>query len=193
MTEITIDEEFRLILPALDVQTYAWLENNILEHGCRDPLVLLNGILIDGHNRYEISMKHEIPFNTVEMEFDTRDDVLIWIISTQVSRRNLTPLQLSFFRGLHYNTDKSTRGGDRMTQTRAKVHSEPLLESTATRLAEQYNVSRSTIKRDAMIADAIGAIGRESPQAKMDILSGKTNISRKQLQELTTGSEDEIV
>ena len=51
MAEIIIDEEFNSLLPALDEQTYAMLEENLLENGCMNPLVLWNGILIDGHNR----------------------------------------------------------------------------------------------------------------------------------------------
>ena len=33
-TEIIIDEEFKRILPKLDEQTFAWLEENILEYRC---------------------------------------------------------------------------------------------------------------------------------------------------------------
>ena len=42
----------------------------------------------------------------MDKEFVLRDEALIWIISTQVARRNLTPIQLSYFRGVHYNADK---------------------------------------------------------------------------------------
>ena len=192
MQEIIIDDEFRLLLPPLDKVTYAWLEENILTHGCREPLVLWNGILIDGYNRYEISTKHDIPFNTVAMEFDSRDNVLIWIVSTQVARRNLTPFQLSYYRGLHYNADKrvlKNEGGRNQFSERneVKVQKEPkpLDNSTATRLAAQYNVSRSTIKRDSQLADAISAIGITSPAAKRDILAGKARVSRKKLCELS--------
>jgi len=37
MTELIIDQEFKMFLPALDPITYAWLEENILEHGCMQP------------------------------------------------------------------------------------------------------------------------------------------------------------
>ena len=195
MQEIIIDEEFKNLLPPLDATTHAWLEENILQHGCREPLVLWEGILIDGHNRYEISRKHGIPFNTVNMEFDSRDDVMIWIISTQVSRRNLSPTQLSFFRGLHYITDKRARGGNRFTQSKPKYHSDTLNElgDTAARLAEEYNVSPITIKRDAQAAAGILAIGEASPEAKRDILAERTRISRKRLRELSAGPEDDII
>ena len=144
MDKIIIDEEFKLLLPALDKTTYAWLEENILQYGCREPLVLWNGVLIDGHNRYEICAKHEIPFNTVDMEFDSRDAVLIWIISTQVARRNLTPMQMSFYRGLHYITDKKiiTNESGRNRFSDVIRHNDGQLKkfSTASRLAEEYNV-----------------------------------------------------
>jgi len=194
--EIIIDEEFKLILPALDEQTYAWLEENILEYGCREPLVLWNGTLIDGHNRYEILMKHERPFNTVNMEFDSRDDVLIWIISTQISRRNLNPLQLSYYRGLHYSADKrvvtNPAGKNQYNVVVPQNEEQPRMQSTVSRLAELYKVSRSTIERDAQIANAINSIGKTSPDIKTDILSGKTRISRRKLQELSSGTEDDI-
>jgi len=57
MQEIMIDEQFKRILPAFDEQTYAWLEENLLDYGCLQPLVLLGNILIDGHNRFEIIKK----------------------------------------------------------------------------------------------------------------------------------------
>jgi len=193
MQDLIVDEEFRFLLPILDKNTYALLEENILENGIRDPIVIWENIIIDGHNRYEVAMKHNIPFNTVSKEFDSRDDVVIWIISTQVSRRNLTPIQLSYYRGLHYKTDKNSRGdSSRFVPEHPKAQNGPLGGSTANRLAKQYRVSRNTIKRDSQVAEAIDSIGKKSPEAKREILSGAIGITKKQLNELLAGSEDEI-
>ena len=65
-------------------------------------------------------------------------------------------------------------------------------ESTAARLAKQYNVSNITIKRDSRIAEAINAIGEKSPEAKRNILSGKVGITRKQLNEILKAESDDI-
>jgi len=194
MREVIIDEEFRVLLPSLDGETFRLLEESILQHGCRDPLVLWNDILIDGYNRYKICSHHNIPFNTVDMEFDSRDEVLIWIISNQVSRRNLTPIQLSHFRGLHYNAEKKIQGTyDRGSQEIKKSQNETFhFGSTANRLAEQYNVSRNTIIRNASLAEAISIIGEASPEAKRKILDGEVQISKKTLEALSGASEEEI-
>jgi len=193
MRELIIDEEFRFLLPALDKNTYAHLEENLLENGIRDPIVVWEDIIIDGHNRYSIAMKHEIPFNIVSKEFRNRSEAIIWIISTQVSRRNLTPIQLSYFRGLHYNADRMSHGdSSRFTEDYPSSQNENLGGSTITRLSKQYNVSRSTISRDSQVANAIDEIGRTSPEAKMNILSGAASITRKQLNELRNGSGDAL-
>jgi len=193
LQDIIIDEEFKRLLPPLDEQTYLSLEQSILDYGCMNPLVLWNNILIDGHNRYGILVKHGLPFNTVSMEFDSRDEVLIWIISTQVSRRNLTTMQLTFFRGLHYNTDKRLRGdASKFVKKVPEGQNDPLDGSTANRLSEQYKVSPKTIKRDGEIAEVIAAIGRVSHEAKREILSGEARISRKQLRDMDYGSKDEL-
>ena len=192
LQDIIIDEEFKQLLPPLDGKTFLSLEQSILDYGCMNPLVLWNGILIDGYNRYDILKKHDLPFNTTSLEFGSRDEVLIWIISTQVSRRNLTTMQLTYFRGLHYNTEKKLHGGDRRSQDISSAQNEHLIEKTATRLSKQYKVAPVTIRRDGEIANVITAIGQTSPDAKRDILSGETRISRRQLREMTDSSDDNI-
>lgn len=49
-------------LNPLAPEEYAQLEANI--EGCRDPLVVWDGTLIDGHNRFEICSKLGLPFKT---------------------------------------------------------------------------------------------------------------------------------
>jgi len=68
MQEFIIDEKFKRILPKLDEIAYNDLERDILAHGCLMPLVLWNGILIDGYHRYEILTKHDLPFNTMAIK-----------------------------------------------------------------------------------------------------------------------------
>ena len=196
MEEIIIDEEFRILLPTLDAETFRLLEENILQHGCRDPLVLWNGILIDGYNRYKICSHHNVPFTTVTMEFDSREEVLIWIISNQVSRRNLTPMQLSHFRGLHYQAEKKIQGKNNQFAQESEKGQNVLFHShsgsTSNRLGKQYRVTGRTIRRDAKLAKALSSIGEVSSEAKRKILSGEVHISKNRLEELSSADPNEI-
>ena len=192
MQEIKLDKDFQFLLPVLYEETFAGMEENLLENGVRDALVLWGNVLIDGYNRYTIAKKHGLEFKTVSLEFGSREEVKMWIIKNQVRRRNLTQLQLSYFRGLHYNSEKQLRGGDRVSQEKAKAQSEPLLGSTANRLAGEYNVSRNTIKRDANLATALVKLGEVSPDAKWSILNGETKITKGKLKELASGADEYI-
>ena len=194
MPKIIIDEEFKALLPALDKDTFALLEENLLQNGCRDSIVLWGDILIDGHNRYEICSKHGIEYNTISRDFASREEALIWIISTQVSRRNLNPMQLSHFRGLHYIADKKIQGSYQQNQQKRQddVFASARQGSTSQRLAKQYRVSSRTIDRDAKTAAAIEAIGKTSETAKKMILSGEVAIDRLKLRELSECPREEI-
>ena len=199
MQNIIIDEEFRSLLPALDDETYKSLEADLIQNGCRDALVVWNGVLIDGYNRYEICTEHNIGFVTIDKEFASREEVLIWIISNQVSRRNLTPIQLSYFRGLHYRAQKKITANERgknqysgAGEVESQNATQPKNPSTARFLAGQYKVSRDTILRDSKVAEAIDALGEMSPDAKKMILSGEAKLDKKELAELCSKSKEDI-
>lgn len=84
-----IDNEFKSLIPALTEDERQGLEASLKAEGCRDALVLWGDILIDGHNRYEICTQYGIPYKTVQKDFDSREDVIQWIILNQFGRRNL--------------------------------------------------------------------------------------------------------
>ena len=84
-----IDNEFKTLIPPLTADEKQGLEKSLINEGCRDALVLWGDILVDGHNRYEICTRHNIPYKTIQREFASRQDVIKWIILNQFGRRNL--------------------------------------------------------------------------------------------------------
>ena len=88
---IQINPELKALIPPLAQEEYAQLEKNIIADGCREPLVVWNQTLVDGHNRYEICEKHGIEYETIEIKFASMEEVRIWMRVNQMGRRNLTP------------------------------------------------------------------------------------------------------
>lgn len=92
---IIIDKEFQSLLPPLSPEELQQLEENCVKDGIRDALIVWkqpdgNDILIDGHNRWNISVKHGgIPFRIKQMEFPDRDTAKLWVFQNQLGRRNL--------------------------------------------------------------------------------------------------------
>jgi len=86
-----IDQEFKSLIPPLSPEEREQLEQNILEaRKCYDPLVLWEGIILDGHNRFSICAKHGIEFQIEEIMLDSREAAKAWILDNQLSRRNLS-------------------------------------------------------------------------------------------------------
>lgn len=160
-------------LVPLKPEEYAQLEKNILEFGCRDPLVLWEGVLIDGHNRNSICTKHKLPYRIVNMEFDNLDAVLEWVEDNQLGRRNLTIEQFRLLIGRKYNRLKLKQGGDRGNQyTVAKGQNDPL-PTTAEAIATEHGVSEKTVKRAAAQA---AQLDQGTPELQAAVMQGKAKL-----------------
>ena len=91
--ELTVDPEFRDLIPPLNEEELKLLEASIVADGCESPLIVWNGVIVDGHNRYAICRKREISFSTQEKNFSSRDDAMLWMLRNQLGRRNLNSYQ----------------------------------------------------------------------------------------------------
>ena len=192
--KIHIDPELKAFIPPLKEDEIYQLEQNILDEGVRDPLVVWEvdgkNILIDGHNRYGIIQKHSIEDYKLERRsFSGKDAVKDWMINLQLGRRNLTKEQTSYLRGMQYNREKK-RVIDNVKLPKAQ--NEPLEEktNTAERIAEQHKVSRETIKRDSNYARGIELIGDSEPVLKQEILSGVSKMKKSDIQAVGAGKKN---
>ena len=86
---LVVDEEFAALIPPMSTDEFEELERSILAEGCRDPIVVWRGVIVDGHTRYRICQAHHLPFTGKEMEFSDRDEAKAWIIGNQLGRRNI--------------------------------------------------------------------------------------------------------
>lgn len=82
-----IDPEFRLLSVPLSLEEENRLENSLLREGCREPIVVWHGCILDGHKRYEICSYEEMDYKTVEMNFVSREDAIIWICKKRVKEQ----------------------------------------------------------------------------------------------------------
>ena len=90
------DPDLEALLPAVSPETHQELESQLLTDGRpRDPIYVWKGrgIIVDGHRRHAICARYGLPFDTVEIDFPSKDDAKLWMLRLQRSRRNLTPHQ----------------------------------------------------------------------------------------------------
>lgn len=178
---IVIDKEFQSLIPALTTDEYRGLEESILSEGCRDALVLWGDTLIDGHNRYSICKKHDIPFKTIQREFTDRNTAIEWIILNQFGRRNLPAherarlalLLKPFFS--EKAKEKQCSGVNQYTKSLPQKSAEPsksIENETREKLAKVAGVSHDTIaKVERIEEDAPAPVVQASRKGEISVNS----------------------
>jgi len=173
---IEIKEEFKKLIPALTAEEFKQLEENILKDGIRDPLVLWNRYLIDGHNRYQIAFKHGLEYKTIDKEFKDESEVKEWMINNQFGRRNLSNYQRSVL-ALELESVFSQRAKEQQIEGgKNKVvqisEQAPMERKAITQIAKVANVSHDTIAKVKLIQ------AQATPEVKAQLSTGEVSINQ---------------
>ena len=199
--KLKIDREFKNLIRPLSPKEYEQLEANIIADGCRDHIVTWNGYIIDGHNRYEICRKHGIVFQIREMQFDSRDEVVVWICANQLGRRNITDETRKYLIGMQYETEKiinKKRNEEGKNQYTEQLNTDESTQQhytgvrTAKRIAEENHISNGTVQKYGIYARAIENIEKKCPELVPKILSGRYKVSHKNICELAKRTPEEL-
>lgn len=192
-----IDKEFQSLIPPLTAEEYAGLEESILSEGCRDALVMWGDTLIDGHNRYEICTKHNIPFKTVTKDFASREDVKLWMIGNQLARRNINNYARTTLECLSDEilaTRKAAKekqaeyhGNQYEHRTLGEITQSPKpVIDTKKEIARRANVGEQTASRvmtinksiDAAIANNGTVAGQKPEELKRQLMNGDITVNK---------------
>ena len=154
--KIKIEDEFKDLLSPLTEDEYNQLEQEIMNKGCIYPLVLWNGILVDGHHRYKICKEHNIQFETRQLDVDSREDVICWIINNQFGRRNLNVFQRVEIVHKHEKTVKAQAKARQGTRTDLHGNIPPKSAGSDSRdeLAKMAGVGHSTYENAVKVLES---------------------------------------
>ncbi len=193
---LQIDPEFENLLPALTAEESAALEASIEAEGCRDALIAWGDTLVDGHNRYKICNRRGFAYNVRQMEFDSREDVIIWICDNQNARRNITENDKTYLLGRRYEAEKkkarNPTGRNQYSEDCPQSGDIPITTNrTAERIASELGVGKNTVLRAGNFAKAVDTLAAESPTIKRKILSGEVKQARTAIVEIAAKPEAE--
>lgn len=199
--QLKIDPDFRDIICPMTQAERLQLEDNILADGCREPLIVWNGTIIDGHNRYEICHRHKIPFAIRELQFDCKEAAIAWICANQLGRRNLTEETRKFLIGMQYESEKvansmrNAQGINQYTEIETPRHSKTgsIRHITALRVAEEHALSHATVQKYGAFTRAVSEIQKKAPDIAANILSGRYKISHQNVVILSQMSPENML
>ncbi|MFP4095453.1 MAG: ParB N-terminal domain-containing protein [Cyclobacteriaceae bacterium] len=187
--QIRIDPELESLIPPLSQEEIDNLEKSLIQEGCREPLIVWQHrddeyLLVDGHNRYRLCTRNEIHFKIKLLKFNDRLEVKNWMLNNQMSRRNLSPMQMSYLRGLRYENEKLNQGRnwDKMSQ----------LKRTSEVVADEYGVAEKTVRRDAKFALGINRLTAQDQSLRWSLLNGQIHAKKNTISELADKEDDFI-
>jgi len=183
MKELKTDPELKNLLPPLTDDEYSRLEKSILENGFdrNFPIMEWHGYIADGHNRYSICKKHKIEPVIGTLAYDTKEEVMEWMLDIQLGRRNLSPIQriavAERYRPIYEKQAKENQGtrNDLKNNITVNLPQSPKKQkrnpTTDKKLSDIATVSEKTYQIGAKV------LRSDNEDVKQRVLSGETSIS----------------
>jgi 16S rRNA G966 N2-methylase RsmD len=164
-----IDKEFAAMIPALSHEERRQLEENLIEYGgAREPLVVWDdgedGILLDGHNRYEICTRLDLPYEIDELTFESRSHAEEWIILNQFGRRNLSA---------YVRTQLALRLEETIA-ARAKANQKKSGGAVPQKSAEPVETRKEVAKRASVSHDTVAKVKKINASEKAGKVDAET-------------------
>jgi flagellar biosynthesis/type III secretory pathway chaperone len=151
--------------PRMDEADFQILKMDIATHGQTHPIYTLDGMILDGGNRYRALCELGIEPKTVEY---TGNNPVQFVLSSNLRRRHLTPGQAAAIISATQDWAKAnSRGGDRKSDQSATLH----FDSTEDR-ADQSGASIRTQKMaDKLVKEA-------PPELVKEVTNGKKSLPK---------------
>ena len=165
-----IEPEFKQLITKLSDAEYSILKDSIAKEGIREPIIVWNNTIIDGHNRYKIAHELDIPIKYETMEFQDREEAKAWIINNQLGRRNISKYERCRL-VLNMKDRIAAEARERMLAGKSDPTQKSAQGATRDILAKMAGVSHDTLKK-------VEILEREaSPEVKESLRAGTTYIS----------------
>lgn len=128
------------LFPMISGEAFKALVDDVREHGVRRPIVLLDGMILDGRNRYMAA--REVGAACLVVEF-TGNDPVAYVISENINRRHLTDSQRAMVAAKIAKLDRR----DTLIQNRSADGRNGLstAEAAATLNVSERNVERARV------------------------------------------------
>lgn len=200
-----IDSEFRLLSVPLSPEEENRLENSLLREGCREPIVVWHGCILDGHKRYEICSYEEMDYKTVEMNFVSREDAIIWICKKRVKESSADKTIYKYLVGKWYNAEKARIHAKRKEERRKsldlaikkKGEEGQLVSIPVDRISKviavQISMSYNSVESYGMLAKFLDEIAEKDEAFFTALIKNKIVVSFEKMRKFAQMDETKLI
>lgn len=190
---IQVDPEFQWLVQPLESAEMAEMEEDILEHGCKEPVKIWKGFVVDGHKRMAICFKWKLDFETEEVEFSDRTAVMDAICDAQLKRGDLTDEYFKYLLGKRYALrllqGNPKNGTYDTVAMRIKANKN---RGMIQKYAEETGFAIPTIRKYCEWCEAVDNIKRKHADFALMILTARLKLSHECAVEISRLPREEV-
>lgn len=167
------------VLPMMDGASYDAFKADIATHGQREPIVLHEGRIVDGRNRYRAC--RELGIEPTTTEWDGKGSLVSFIVSVNLHRRDLSASQKAmaaaeFLPMLESEAKQRQRdsGGDKKSES-AKSVSQRIEQPIANEKKATHQAAKLTGTNRQYVSDA-KSIKEKAPEIAAKVKSGELTL-----------------
>lgn len=188
----TENKEFEFLIQPRSESYADELAEDIVDNGCTAPIEVWENYIIDGHLRYEICRKWEVPFQIKTLSFRSQNEVLSYLCEKQLKRDDLTKeyqryllgrqfranMEIATCRYMEEHPEQKLNPYGQVSQKYVKKY------EVAKKVGINHNLRTATIVKYDVYACSLDKIRSLEPEVALKILSGELHVSHENMIEL---------
>ena len=162
-------------MPPLSRQEYEQLEQDILRHGCKEPISAWGSLILDGNKRFEICSRHHLPYEIIQVALRDRLEAMSWICTAALSKIHMSIACRRYLIGKKFLLE--TEIGSRHVLENGVSPANKFVKISVCRvLGSKYGIHPRTIYCHAKYAAALDRIRSMDHDLAESILTGRIKI-----------------
>ena len=142
-----IDPEFKQLSVPLSLEEERRLENSLIREGCKEPIAVWNGYILDGYKRYAICSYEEMEYETVELNCNSREEALLWSCKKRLSMAKPNTVAFRYLLGKRYALERKMYKKNPEQVSISYVKKIDRVGAVCCSLAEEVSINHCTVQR----------------------------------------------
>ncbi len=167
------------LIQPVSSQEYEALELNLIEYGCKNPIVVWNNYILDGHKRYAICAEYNIPFTILIAPLTLLSEAVSFVCENQLKRKDIKYERYKYLVGKWASAQKElgVREAKLSQQTDNPVTAQLATHERTLVIARSQHLALGTVNKYRFFQEAADKIAMHAPELGHRIISGNVRIS----------------
>ena len=182
------------LIQPISPKEYEDLELNLIEYGCREPIIVWNNYILDGHKRYTICTNYNIPFTILVAHLAVLAEAVSFVCETQLKRKDLKYGRYKYLVGKWASAQKELgkREAKLSLQTDKLITIQSASHRRTMEIARNQHLALGTVNKYRSFQEAADKIAAHAPELGRRIISGSIRISHNNTLALSCHAPDDL-